>query len=83
MFLTAGDGELAAVARFVHSKDPEARERIERYIMRYGHLVGVTAHAGAHRELALGASICFGAQAFFYLAFWAIRRSVRSGRAAR
>jgi predicted metal-dependent hydrolase len=41
MFLSAGNADLAAVARFVNSKDPEARERIERYILRYGHLLGV------------------------------------------
>jgi hypothetical protein len=45
-------------------------------------LLGVAAHSGAHLELALGGAICFGAQAAFYLVFWAIRRSVRSPRAA-
>jgi len=41
MFLSAGDIEVAAIARFVTSKDVDARERIERYILRYGHLIGV------------------------------------------
>jgi hypothetical protein len=41
MFLSAGDMEVGAVARFVSTKDVEARERIERYILRYSHLIGV------------------------------------------
>ena len=41
MFLSAGDADVSAVARFVASKDAESRERIERYIGRYGHLIGV------------------------------------------
>ncbi len=45
-------------------------------------MLGVTAHSGAHRELALGAAICFAAQALVYLVFWTIRRSDRRARAA-
>jgi len=46
-------------------------------------LLGVTAHSGAHRELGLGAAICFSAQGLLYLVFWAIRRTVRTARGAR
>lgn len=42
MFLSAGDADVAAIARFVSTKDPASRERIERYISRYAHLIGVT-----------------------------------------
>lgn len=41
MFLSAGDGEVAAIAKFATSKDAGARDRIERYIVRYSHLIGV------------------------------------------
>lgn len=41
MFLSASDPDIAAIARFVSRKDRESRERIERYILRYSHLIGV------------------------------------------
>ena len=41
MFLSAGDAEVAAVAKFVATKDADARVKIERYIVRYSHLIGV------------------------------------------
>ena len=51
MFLSAGDMEVAAIAKFVNAKDPVARERIERYISRYAHLIGVKlpGHINPHR----------------------------------
>jgi len=43
--------------------------------------MGLSAHTGAHRELALGAGLCFVAQSVVYLIFWAIRSSSLSSRA--
>ncbi len=45
-------------------------------------MAGLTAHSGAHRELGLGASLCFIAQGFAYLVFWAIRRLGRRSHGA-
>ncbi len=45
-------------------------------------MLGVTAHSGAHREMALGAGICFVAQGLVYLVFFAIRRANRQARDA-
>jgi FtsH-binding integral membrane protein len=45
-------------------------------------LLGVMAHSGAHRELGVGAAICFAAQALFYFIFWGIRRAKRQARGA-
>lgn len=41
-------------------------------------VLGLTAHTGAHRELALGAAVCFIGQGLFYLVFFAIRRRART-----
>ena len=44
-------------------------------------MLGLTAHTGAHRELALGGGLVFIAQGLVYLVFWAIRRLSRRSRA--
>ena len=41
MFLAASSKEIRAIARFVRSKHPAARDRIESYIDDYRHLIGV------------------------------------------
>jgi hypothetical protein len=44
-------------------------------------MLGLTAHSGAHRELAFGGALCFMVQGAFYLVFWAIRAANRRSRA--
>ncbi|HVO31506.1 MAG TPA: hypothetical protein VMV18_12250 [bacterium] len=41
LFLTAGADEVRAIARFVRSKHPDARQILARHIRRYDHLIGV------------------------------------------
>jgi hypothetical protein len=43
-------------------------------------MLGLAAHSGAHRELALGGGLCFIAQGLAYLVFWAIRSWGRRSR---
>ena len=44
-------------------------------------MLGLSAHTGAHKELALGGALCFIAQGVVYLIFWAIRWSGQHARA--
>ena len=41
MFLSASDRDVNSIARFVSTKDAESRKRIEKFILRYAHLIGV------------------------------------------